>query len=448
MTKKTVYELVIKNGTCILPAGIIPADVGIKDGKIAAIGNIPLSAGDKVIDANGLHVLPGLIDSQVHFREPGLEYKEDLAHGTKGAVLGGVTSIFEMPNTKPPTTSAEALNDKLSRAAKTAWCNYAFFVGGTPDPDVNWHQLEMLPGCAGIKIFMGSSTGNLLVAEDEAVEHILSQATRRVAVHAEDEPRLTERFALAQEGAHPKYHPVWRDEETALRATKRLLSIARRLGKPVHVLHVTTAEEMQLLSQYKEVATVECLPQHLTFDARDYDTLGTRLQMNPPIRHKEHQDALWEAVRQGVVDVLGSDHAPHTLEEKAKPYPSSPSGMPGVQTIVPIMLHHVNAGKLSLQRLVDLMCYGPARVFQIASKGRLAVGYDADITLVDLKKKHTIHDADMATVSGWTPFHGMTLTGKPTHTIIAGNVVMQEGTVIGAPSGKPVRFIPTLNRHT
>lgn len=439
-----MYQLLIKNGNCVFPSGITKADVAVTNGKIVEIGNLKNKSATTIIDANNLHVLPGLIDSQVHFREPGLEYKEDLAHGTKGAVLGGVTAIFEMPNTKPATITKEALNDKLGRAEKSAWCHYAFFVGGTPDTSVDWHALEMLPGCAGIKIFMGSSTGDLLVEEDQAIENILSQITRRASVHSEDEKRLKERYHLAVEGAHPKFHPIWRDEETAIRSTTRLLNIARKLGKPVHVLHVTTKDEMELLAKYKDIATVECLPQHLTFSDEDYERLGTKLQMNPPIRSKIHQAGLWHAIDQGIVDVIGSDHAPHTLEEKAKTYPNTPSGMTGVQTIVPLMLHHVNAGRITLQRLVDLMCAGPARVFQIAGKGRLAVGYDADFTIVDMKKKHTIRNEDIASVCGWTPYDGMKLQGKPTHTIIQGSIVMQEGEVLGTPCGKPVQFIPTL----
>lgn len=441
-----MYDIVIKDGICVLPSGKIKTDIGIQSGKITYIGDITnKKPAHKIIDANGLHVLPGLIDSQVHFREPGLEYKEDLEHGMMGAVLGGVTAIFEMPNTNPATIIKEALHDKLERAAKNPWCNYAFYVGGTPQTDVNWHELEKLPGCAGIKIFMGSSTGNLLVAEDEAIARIFSSVKRRVAVHAEDEMRLKERFHIAEEGGHPKFHPIWRDEQVALNATKRVLQIARRLGKQVHVLHVTTAEEMALLAEYKDVATVECLPQHLTFSDEDYDRLGTRLQMNPPIRGKHHQEALWDAITQGVVDVLGSDHAPHTLEEKAKPYPKSPSGMPGVQTIVPVMLHHVNAGKLSIERLVDLMCASPARIFGLVGKGRLAKGYDADITIVDLNKELVVRDADMVNKSGWTPFDGYKLNGCPTHTLIGGHIIMEHGKLVGKPNGKPLRFISTLD---
>lgn len=439
------FDLIIRNGTCVTPSGIVQADIGITNDTITEIGTLDASVkAHKTIDAKGLHVLPGVIDSQVHFREPGNEHKEDLESGTRAAVLGGVTTIFEMPNTNPPTTSEEALNDKLNRAKGRAWCDHAFFVGGTPD-GANWWELERLPGCSGIKIFMGSSTGNLLVEQDAHIENILKNSRRRVAVHCEDEPRLRERKHIAEEGKHAKYHPIWRDEETALNATKRLVAIARKTGHRVNVLHVTTKQEMEFLAKHKDVATVECLPQHLTFTDADYERLGTHLQMNPPIRGKEHQDALWHAINSGIVDVLGSDHAPHTKEEKEKPYPESPAGLPGVQTLLPVMLNHINHGKLTLERLVDLVCHGPARIYQIARKGRLCIGYDADITIVDMNATHTLKQKDMASKCGWTPYEGMECKGKPTHTIIRGNIVMQDGTLNKDKAiGQPVRFQDTL----
>ncbi|MDB2414964.1 dihydroorotase [Rickettsiales bacterium] len=438
-----MYDLIIKNGTCVTPSGKEKVDIAIKDSKIVAIGKFDGSA-DKVIDAQNLHVLPGIIDSQVHFREPGNEHKEDLEAGTRAAVLGGVTAIFEMPNTNPPTTSKEALEDKISRMKNRSWCDYAFFIGGTPVKDTNWHELEQLPGCAGIKIFMGSSTGNLLVDQDEAIEDILKNSCRRVAVHCEDEARLKERFHIAQEGGHARFHHKWRDEKTALFATQRLLKIARKTGHVVNVLHVTTKYEMELLADYKDVATVEILPQHLTFTDEDYEKQGSFVQMNPPIRTKDHQDALWKALNEGIVDVMGSDHAPHTKEEKAKTYPQSPSGMPGVQTIVPIMLNYVNQGRLTLERFVDLMAGGPARIYNIAGKGRIAVGYDADFTIVDMNEKRTITNDWIVSKCGWTPYNGKEVQGWPTHTIIRGNVIMQNDELVGGQTGETVKFQNTL----
>ncbi|WP_420547725.1 dihydroorotase [Curvivirga sp.] len=370
---------------------------------------------------------------------------EDLEHGTRGAVLGGVTSVFEMPNTAPPTTSKEALNDKINRMKDRAWCDFAFYVGGTPEDNVNWHELESLPGCCGIKIFMGSSTGNLLVSQDHAIEAILRQSKRRIAVHCEDEEMLKARKHIADQGAHPRFHPQWRNEDTALNATRRLLNIARKVGKNVHTLHITTRQEVELIANYKDVATMEVLPQHLTLDDSAYESQGSYVQMNPPIRSIEHQNALWIAVNNGLVDVLGSDHAPHTHEEKAQTYPKSPSGMPGVQTLVPIMLDHVNNNKLTLERFVDLVCHGPQRVFNIARKGRLAVGYDADFTIVDMNKEKTISNEQMANVSGWTPFHGKKVKGWPTYTIIRGKTVMENDKLVSNPIGQTIKFQDTLN---
>ncbi|MGH6853776.1 MAG: dihydroorotase, partial [Methylocella sp.] len=327
----------------------------------------------ETIDAAGLHILPGVIDTQVHFREPGATHKEDLETGARAAALGGVTAVFEMPNTDPSTTSAAALADKMARAKGRMHCDYAFWVGGTAD---NWRdipELERLPGAAGIKVFMGSSTGSLLVADDAGIAAILSQTRRRAAFHSEDEFRLNERKDLRVPN-DPSSHPVWRDAAVALRSTGRLLRIAREKRALIHVLHVSCGEEMDFLAAHKEIASVEVTPHHLTFDARDYARLGTKLQMNPPVRDARHRERLWFGVAQGIADILGSDHAPHTLEEKARPYPQSPSGMTGVQTLVPVMLDHVNQARLSLMRLIDMTSAGPARLFGIAGKGRIAVG--------------------------------------------------------------------------
>ncbi len=437
----TALDLIVRGGTCVSHRGIAAADIGVRDGRIAAIGDLGRTDAAAVVDAAGLHVLPGVIDTQVHFREPGNEHKEDLASGTRAAVLGGVTAVFEMPNTRPPTTSVAALRDKVARATGRAWCDFAFYGGASPDNIAELPAIEREAGCAGIKIFMGSSTGNLLVADDETLLAVLESGSRRAAVHCEDEARLVERRALIGPGATAHMHPVWRDEETALRATRRLLALARRAGRRVHVLHVTTAEEMTLLAAHKDIASVETSPQHLTLAAPDcYDRLGALAQMNPPIRDARHRDALWQAVRDGVVDVIGSDHAPHTREEKARPYPDSPSGMPGVQTLLPILLDHVNGGRLSLETLVDITSAGAQRLFGIAAKGRIAVGYDADLTLVDLGRRRTISDDWIASRCGWTAFAGMTVTGWPAATIIRGNLVMRDDEVLGTPQGAPLRF--------
>ncbi len=439
------YELIVKGGRVATPGGVVEADVGVKDGRIAVLGDLDPGRGEAVVDAAGLHVLPGVIDTQVHFREPGLEHKEDLASGTAAAALGGVTAVFEMPNTKPSTLDAADLDDKLERARGRAWTDHAFFIGAAAENAESLGEVERLPGCAGVKVFMGSSTGSLLVEDDETLLEVLRNGRRRVAIHAEDEARLRERLALVRGGAAVDQHPVWRDEETALRATRRILALARRAGRRIHVLHVTTAEELPLLAAHKDVATVEVTPQHLTLAAPDcYERLGTLAQMNPPIRAAHHREALWQALGQGIVDVIGSDHAPHSREEKAGDYPATPSGMPGVQTLLPLLLDHMNAGRLSLERLVDLTSAGPQRVYGVAGKGRIAAGYDADLTLVDLKARREITGAWLASKCGWSPFEGVTVAGWPAATVVRGRVVMRDDELQGVPAGQPIRFLETL----
>ncbi|MDE1173504.1 MAG: dihydroorotase [Parvibaculaceae bacterium] len=441
------YDVIYRGGIVVNHDGTGRADVGIRDGRIAAIGDLQFASAAEVHLVRGLHILPGVIDSQVHLREPGNEHKEDLETGGKAAVLGGVTAVFEMPNTKPSTTTPEALADKVARARNRMYCDFAFYAGASADNAGLLAEMEQMEGCAGVKIFMGSSTGSLLVAEDDAVRRVLKAVRRRVAVHSEDEARLNERKALAEAGK-PETHPVWRDAETAILCTNRLLALAREAGKRIHVLHITTREEIDILARNKDIATVEVTPQHLTLAAPEcYEKLGTLAQMNPPIRDAVHRDGLWRGVKLGIVDVIGSDHAPHTLEEKAQPYPSSPSGMTGVQTLVPVMLDHVNKGKLSLERFVDLTSHGPNRIFGIASKGRLAVGYDADLTIVDMKSRRTITNQWIASRCGWTPFDGLDVQGWPVGTVIRGRRVMWDDELVGIAGGAPLRFQEALPRE-
>lgn len=435
----TTYDLILRGGTVVNHDGKGIRDIGVRNGRVAAIGGLSTASAGTVIECKGLHILPGVVDSQVHFREPGLEHKEDLETGSRAAVLGGVTAVFEMPNTKPLTTSAEALADKVARATNRMHCDFAFWVGGTRDNARDVAELERLPGAAGIKVFMGSSTGDLLVEDDEGVYEILKNTRRRAAFHSEDEFRLRERLGERVEG-DPSSHPVWRDEIAALQCTQRLVAVARRARARIHVLHVSTAEEIDFLANQKDVATCEATPHHLTLSSEDYATLGTLIQMNPPVRASRHRDGVWRGIDQGIVDVLGSDHAPHTLEEKAKPYPASPSGMTGVQTLVPIMLDHVNAGKLTIERFVDLTSHGPHRAFGMARKGRIAVGYDADFTIVDLARRETILNEQAGSRAGWTPYHGRTVTGWPVGTIVRGKRVMWEGEIVEAGQGQPVEF--------
>ena len=435
------FDLILKNGTVHTPGGPVAASIGVRGGRIAAIGTALGDAGE-VVDCAGLDILPGVIDSQVHFREPGLEHKEDLESGSRAAVLGGVTAVFEMPNTTPNTDSAERLEDKVKRGNHRMWCDHAFYVGATTANAAELAELERLPGAAGVKIFMGASTGSLLVAEDEALAAVLASGKRRVAIHAEDEARMNARKDLRVEG-DASSHPVWRDDESAMLATQRILRLARAAGRRIHILHVTTPAELELIAQNKDIATCEVTPQHLTLAGEDaYPRLGSHAQMNPPIRSAAHRDGLWHWLNQGVPDVIGSDHAPHTLEEKAKPYPASPSGMPGVQTLLPLLLDHVAAGRTSLQRVIELTSAGPQRVFGLVTKGRIAAGYDADFSIVDLKKRWTVTEEWLASRCGWSPFTGMTLTGRPLGTIIRGRRVMWEGALANEAQGEPLRFDP------
>jgi dihydroorotase-like cyclic amidohydrolase len=365
------FDVILKSGTLVNQDGPHAADIGVKDGRIAALGTFESAQAGATVDCKGLHILPGVIDTQVHFREPGLTHKEDLESGSRSAVMGGVTAVFEMPNTDPLTVTAETFADKIKRAYHRMHCDYAFFIGGTHDNYKDLPELERAPGCSGVKVFIGSSTGSLLVPDDDGIRNIMKVIRRRASFHAEDEYRLNDRKHLRIEG-DPRSHPVWRDES--------------------------------------------------------------------------HRAGIWKGIEQGIVDVLGSDHAPHTLEEKAHTYPHSHSGMTGVQTLVPLMLDHVNAGKLSLARFVDLASAGPARIFNIACKGRIAAGYDADFTVVDMKRSETITNAKVASKAGWTPYDGKRVTGWPVGTFVRGKKVMWEGELTGASSGEAVRFMETLSR--
>ena len=434
------YDLILRGGTVVNHDGEGVRDIGIRDGRIAAIGLLTSAKAERTLDARHLHILPGVIDSQVHFREPGLEHKEDLESGSRAAVMGGVTAVFEMPNTKPLTTSAATLADKVARAKNRMFCDFAFYVGGTRENIGEISMLERLEGSAGIKVFMGSSTGDLLVDDESSLDHIIAALSRRAAFHAEDEPRLNARKHLREPG-NPATHPIWRDEEAAFIATTRLVKLAEKYGKRVHVLHISTAAEMEFLSHHKDWATVEVTPHHLTLEAPEcYERLGTYVQMNPPVRDAFHRARIWAGLTDGTVDVLGSDHAPHARAEKDHAYPDSHSGMTGVQTLVPIMLDHVNAGRLTLARFVDLTSHGPHRIFGLRGKGRIALGYDADFTIVDLKRTQTITNAQQQSRCGWTPYDGVRVTGWPVGTLVRGQPAMWQGELAPKATGTPVRF--------
>lgn len=448
-------DLILRGGTVVTGEGMTLADVGIADGKIVALGDIREDATD-TIDAHGLHVLPGVIDTQVHFREPGMTHKEDLESGTRAAICGGVTTVFEMPNTNPPTTTREALGDKLARAKGRAWCDYAFFVGAAVDNVDQLATLENLAGTPGVKVFVGSSTGNLLVPDDEHIEAVFLATKKRTPIHSEDHFRLEARKTLISEHPTAHEHPFLRDAECARQSTERVLRLAEATGHPVHILHLSSAEEIPLIAEFRnqnsadssahpQRVTVEITPQHLWFAAPEaYDRLGTLIQMNPPVRTAEHRDALREALRSGFFDVIGSDHAPHTLEEKSLPYPKSPSGMPGVQTLLPAMLTLAQRDRLlDIPTLVRMASETPAQLYGVEGKGQIHLGFDADLVLVDLEDHWTFDRSMVQSKCGWSPFEGETFYGRPLWTILRGRVSMRDGLPVGTPAGEVARFSGT-----
>lgn len=438
------FDLVLLNGTVVSSTEQTRADVGIRDGKVVELGDLSGATFNQSVDVTGLHVLPGVIDTQVHFREPGLTHKEDMESGSRAAVMGGVTTFFDEPNVNPTTTTREALSDKLALAQGRCWANYAFWVGASNENLDDLAELEMLPGTPGIgEVFMGSSTGPLLVWDDTSLRRVLENGRRRVAIHAEDEPRLIERKALLTNHPHVREHAHLRDVESSRLATERILRLSRETGRPVHVLHVSTADELPLLAHAKRDGlgtTCEITPQHLTFNSDDYENLGTQIQMNTPVRDESHRLALWQAVKDGLFDVFGSDHAPHTMDEKAKPYPQSPSGIPGVQTMLPAMLDWSSRGELGLDRIAAMMSENPARLFGCWNKGFVAAGFDADLAIVDLNSRFEVTADWLQSKCGWSPFLGRTLTGRVVHTLVQGEFAVRDGALAVSGLGRVVDF--------
>jgi dihydroorotase len=435
-----LFSLLIRNARIARPDGtVFEGDLACAAGRIQRIDTRIDAAARETIDAQGRLLLPGVIDPQVHFRDPGAEHKEDLASGSRAAVKGGVTSFLEMPNTQPPTTTQAALDEKLARARQKSVANYGFFIGATPD---NLDVLNTAGPVCGIKIFMGSSTGSLLVNRPEDLERIFANGTRLIAVHAEDEARINARKAQLQGRSDPAAHSEIRDNECARLATELALGLSTRYQRRLHILHLSTKEEVALLRQNKPAwVTAETIPNHLFLNVQDYAKHGTLVQMNPPIRSREDNEGLWAGLHDGIIDIIATDHAPHTLDEKARGYPHSPSGMPGVETSLPLMLTQMVAGRCSLVEIQKWMCYGPAQAYRIPNKGKILEGWDADLTLVDIEQVKPARNADMFTRVGWTPYEGWNLTGWPLYTVVGGEVVYDQGHIREGVFGKPLQFL-------
>jgi dihydroorotase len=437
----TPTSLLIRQAQILLPDGeFLLGDVLTQGGKILQVApEIPYTDGSTSIDATGLTLLPGVIDPQVHFREPGLEYKEDLFSASCACARGGVTSFLEMPNTRPLTATQAALDDKLQRAASKCLVNYGFFIGATPEnlPDL----LTAKPTC-GIKVFMGSMHGPLLVSQEEELEPIFAKGRRLIAVHAEDHARILQRRQQFAGIKDPAIHSQIQDETAALNATKLALKLSKKYQRRLHILHLSTGIEAEFLREDKPSwVTAEVTPQHLLLNTEAYAKIGTLAQMNPPLRSPENNDILWKALLDGIIDFIATDHAPHTLEEKAKVYPNTPSGMPGVETSLPLMLTQAMQGKCTVAQVTNWMSTAVAKAYKIPNKGLILPGYDADLILVDLKNYQLVLREELLTKCGWSPFEGWQLTGWPVVTIVGGQIVYERGKLNTEIRGKALQFV-------
>ena len=463
-------NILISGATMVLPETTKLGDLRISDGIITEVsdpGTLENHDGEMFVDGTGLHLLPGCIDPQVHFRDPGQPEKEDLGSGSAAAVSGGITSFLDMPNNAPSITTLEGMQGKLDTAARKCVNNYGFFIGATEDNVADLQDAVgtkdkpiAIPGICGIKIFMGASTGTLLVSDRVALEKIFTETAGLIAVHAEDEDRMNERKKLVEGRTDIAAHAYYRDDITALLATKLSVELAVKTGHRLHILHLTSGIEADYLADYcslpskaeqHPVITTEVLPQHLTFDETDVEDQGVRLQMNPPIRYAADKEILWSRLRDGTIQCIATDHAPHTLEAKAKGFPKAPSGMPGVETSLSVMLTNVNDGKCSLEDVVRWMSTDVADCYQMIGKGKLEVGYDGDIVLVDMAAKAVVEDKNSWTRVGWNPFRGRELTGWPVLTVVEGTPVFERSPVTGQKGrllvepgsvGKPILMSP------
>ncbi|MCH2115021.1 MAG: dihydroorotase [Pirellulales bacterium] len=430
-------KTLIKNAQVVLPTGVESTAILIDGERIAAIDPAGHTAVDEIVDASGYHLLPGVIDDQVHFREPGLTHKEDLATASRACAKGGVTTYLEMPNTRPPATTQALLDAKLALAAKNSLVNYGFYIGATPD---NIADLRSATNTPGIKIFIGSSTGDLLVDDQDDLERIFSETTLPITAHCEDETTVRENAARLAGTTDVADHSRIRDHRAARIATQRAIDLARRHQHRFHVLHVSTGTETNLLADHGTLITAEACPHHLLLSVDDYPRLGTLMQANPSVKTKADNRQLWQALQDNRIQVLATDHAPHTLEEKQQSYPQSPSGIPAIENHLALMLNEVHQGRISLERVVEAMCDAPARVWDIVGKGRIAEGYDADLVLVDLQQTKTIRNEEQITKCGWSPWHGHNTTGWPVRTWVNGQEVYREGQFATSCAGKAALF--------
>ena len=425
-----MFDCLLLNAQCFIEGELVYTDIALENGKIKKLGVLKNEKATEVYDCKDMTIIPGVIDTQVHFREPGNTHKEDLASGSRAAALGGVTSFFEMPNTNPSTTTKEAMEKKLAIASEKSVVNYAFFIGATENNIEEIKSCQGMSGLCGVKIFLGSSTGSLLLNDEKVILELFKNIPMMFSIHSEDEEIMKKNFSKLPTTPPVHLHSSWRSPESALSSTKKIIALAHKANKKIHVLHISTKEEVDFLIENKKVCTFEITPQHLHLHAPDcYERLGSFSQMNPPIREMEHQKRLWEAVANNEVAILGSDHAPHTVEEKKQPYPTSPSGIPGAQTIFPLMLNACMENKISLNQLVNYFVKNPVEVFKIKNKGQIKKGFDGDLTIFS-NRDFTIKNEDQASKCGWTPFDGKRLKGRVEMTVVGGKVVMRDNKII------------------
>lgn len=428
----------IKNAKIVSSKSIDDADILISNGRIEKIAQGLHPGNAEIIEAGGLFALPGVTDPQVHFRDPGLTHKEDLRTGSRAAAAGGVTSFYEMPNTIPATTTRALMAEKKKIASDKCIVNYNFFIGATPN---NLEELNSVENVTGIKIFMGSSTGDLLVSNEKDLDRIFGTGSKLIAVHSEDDEVINRNKKLFAKSVNFDDHRKIRSSEAAMKSTQLAVRLSLKYRRRLHILHLTTQEEAEFLNEFRNSSTIssEVCPQHLLLNGPDiYDKFGALAQMNPPIRSERHSKALWKALREGVIKCIATDHAPHTLEEKSVPFGKAPSGMPGVETSLPLMLNEVNKGNCSLQEVVKWMCENPVLLYRAQNKGFIKEGFDADITLVDNKLTKIVDNKKLQTKSGWCVYEGMKITGWPVMTIVNGNIVYHEGIIYEDIKGKEV----------